>query len=256
MKTLEMLNKIHSRIKKHPDYDKEMRKYYQLEMVKERYEKVTDEYFPGQSSIPQEERGQYYDLVYKYVNRPILCMELMKSLLTEEDRKDSCQKCMDIFMKSISVLKEQLLKYKDMNRVCFAHSIFCRLDIPYTNLREYDSSEFLLKLFDVQVRKMKNMKRQDIRQGLSEYYYPQINSLDAKVFDEDERLPAAIILEAYEEHNMSGMKNARYFSAVVANELQEIVDDDTIAEIVKKLISHDHICGEIDGKYHFLLRDW
>ena len=79
------------------------------------------------------------------------------------------------------------------------------------------------------------------------------NSLDANVFAEDEILPAAIIVDAYLNNDMQGMKNARYFSTVVANELDELVDDSAIAEIVRKLISHDHINGEIDGKYHFLL---
>ena len=43
------------------------------------------------------------------------------------------------------------------------------------------------------------------------------NSLDANVFAEDEILPAAIIVDAYLNNDMQGMKNARYFSTVVAN---------------------------------------
>ena len=42
---------------------------------------------------------------------------------------------------------------------------------------------------------------------------------------------------------------------LTADENLYIVDDDTTAEIVRKMISHNHINGEIDGKYHFLLRD-
>ena len=255
MKTLEELNKIYNRIVKHPDYNKAMRSYYKAEMVKDRYLKATDEYYPGKSSVPREDRDIYYDLIKIYTNRSVFCIELMKSLLTEEERKEHCHTCMDIFRRSIYLLKEQLLKYKGFDRVRFAHDIFCRLEIPYANLMEYDTDGFLGKLLVVQIRKMNNMRRQHIHEGLRDYFYGVINSLDAKVFSEDEVLPAAIILEAYQENSMKGIKNARYFSTVVASELGEIVDDDTTAEIVRKLISQNHINAEIDGKYHFLIRD-
>ena len=255
MKIRERLNNINNRIVKHPDYDKVMKKYFQAEMVNERYAKASNEYYPGESSVPREERDIYYNLIKGCSNRSIFFVECMKSLLTEEERKDDCQICINIFRKSIRILKNQLLTYKGFDRVCFAHGIFCYLEIPYANLMEYDPDGFLGKLLAVQVKKMKNMKRQDVQEALREYFYGAISKLDSKVFAEDEILPAAIILDAYQNNDMKGMKNARYFSTVVANELKEIIDDNTTAEIVRKLISHDHINGDIDGKYHFLLRD-
>lgn len=255
MKTREILNKINNRIVKHPDYDKAMRSYYQAEMVNDRYARATNEYYPGKSSVPWEERDKYYNLIKGCSNRSIFYFECMNSLLTEEERKDDCHTCIKIFRKSIGILKKQLLIYNGFDRVAVAHGVFCRFEIPYANLMEYDPDGFLGKLLAVQIKKMRNMKTQEIQDGLREYYYGAISRLDSKVFAEDEILPAAIILDAYEEHGMKGMKNARYFSTVVANELEEIVDDDTIAEIVRKLISQDHINGDIDGKYHFLLRD-
>ena len=255
MKTREILNKINNRIVKHPGYNKAMRNYYQIEMVNDRYARATDEYYPGDSSILREERDKCYNLIKIFTNRSIFCIELMKSLLTEQERKDDCHTCINIFRKSIRILKRQLLIYKGFDRIGVAHGVFCRLEIPYANLKEYDPDGFLGKLLTVQIKKMRDMKRQEVQNGLREYYYGAISRLDSKVFAEDEILPAAIILDAYEEHGMKGMKNARYFSTVVANELKEIVDDNTIAEIVRKLISHDHINGEIDGKYHFLLHN-
>ena len=253
MKTLEALNEINSRVVKHPDYEKVMRSYCQIEMVKDHYIRASYEYYPGQSSVPREERDKYYALIRRIANKSIFYIECMKSLLNEEERRADCQTCMDIFSKAINILKKQLLTYKDLDRICFTHDIFCRLEIPYANLKEYDLNGFLGDLLDVHIKKMNNMRRQEIYDGLLEYYHGIINRLDTTVFSEDEFLPAAIILEAYENNDMRGMKNARYFSTIVANELGEIVDDNTIAEIVKKLISQDHINGQVDGKYHFLL---
>lgn len=255
MKTHEILNKISNRIAKHPDYDKAMKSYYQAEMVNDRYARATDEYYPGESSVPREESDKYYNLIKASSNRSVFYFECMKTLLSEEERKDDCQACLDIFRKSTIILKKQLLTYEGFDRIRFAHDIFCFMEIPYANLKEYDSDGFLGKLLAVQVKKMRNMKRQQVQDGLREYFYGAISKLDPTVFTDDEILPAAIILDAYQEHGMKGMKNARYFSAVVANELGEIIDDDTTAEIVKKLISHEHINGDIDGKYHFLIRD-
>jgi hypothetical protein len=253
MKECEDLKIIYNRIIKHPDYDREMKNYYQKALVNDYYARATDRYYPGQSSVPREERDIYYKTITRYSNMPVFCIELMKSLLTEEERKNDHQTCIKLLRRSIDILKEQLSTCKGMDRICFAHDIFCRLKIPYANLKEYDPDGFLDKLLAVQIKKMKNMKKQQIRDGLREYYYRVINRLDANVFAEDEILPAAIILDAYFNNDMQGMKNARYFSTVVANELDELVDDSAIAEIVRKLISHDHINGEIDGKYHFLL---
>jgi hypothetical protein len=255
MKAHEVLNRIHNKLVKHPDYKKAMISYYQIEMVNERYAKATDEYYPGESSVSREGSRTYYHLIKGCSNRSIFYFECMKTLLTEEERKDDCQICLNIFRKSIKVLKDQMLEYKGFDRVRFAHDIFCFMEIPYANLKEYDPDGFLGKLLSVQVKKMRNMKRQQVHEGLREYFYGAISKLDPTVFSDDEILPAAIILDAYQEHGMKGMKNARYFSAVVANELGEIIDDDTTAEIVKKLITHEHINGDIDGKYHFLIRD-
>jgi hypothetical protein len=255
MKTHEILNNISNRITKHPDYKKAMLSYYQIEMVNDRYARATDEYYPGKSSVGREEHDKYYNLIKGSSNRSIFYIELMKSLLTEAERKDDYQACIDIFRKSIILLKKQLSIYEGFDRIRFAHDIFCFMEIPYANLNEYDPEEFLSKIFGVHVKKMKNMKRQQVQNGLREYFYGAISKLDPKVFSDDEMLPAAIILDAYQNNDMKGMKNARYFSTVVANELGEIIGDDTTAEIVRKLISHDHINGEIDGKYHFLIRD-
>ena len=248
-----VLSNIYSRIAKHPDYDREMKSYYQAEMVNDYYTRAIDGYCPGASSVPREERDIYYRLISTFSNRSVFCIELMKSLSTNEERKDDHLTCIKLFRKSIDVLKKQLSTYKDLDRTRFAHDIFCRLKIPYANLKEYDPDGFIDKLLAVQIKKMKNLKKQQKQDGLREYYYRVINSLDANVFTEDELLPAAIIVDAYLNKDMQGMKNARYFSAVVVNELEELVDDSSIAEIVRKLISHDYINGEIDGKYHFLL---
>ncbi len=255
MKTHEILNKISKRITKHPDYKNTLISYHKAEMVNNRYAVATDSYFPGESSVSREERNIYYNLIKGCSNRSVFYFECMKTLLTEEERKDDCQACLDIFRKSIRILKKQLFTYEGFDRTRFAHDILCFMEIPHANLKEYDPDGFLSKLFDLQVRKMRNMKRQEVQDGLREYYYGAINKLDSKIFSENEILPAAIILDAYQEHSMGGMKNARYFSTVVANELEEIVDDNVIAEIVRKLISQDHINGEIDGKYHFLIHD-
>jgi hypothetical protein len=253
MNNCEALSTIYSRIVKHPDYDREMKNYYQKEMVNDYYTKAIDEYYPGASSVPREELEVYYRLIRSFSFRSVFCIELMKSLLTEAERKDDTQTCIKLFRKSIDALKKQLSTYKDLDRTRFAHDIFCRLKIPYANLKEYDPDGFLDNLLAVQIKKMKNMKKQQKQDGLREYYYRAINSLDSNVFAEDEVLPAAIILDAYINNDMQGMKNARYFSTIVANELEEVVDNSRIAEIVRKLISHDYINGEIDGKYYFLL---
>ena len=253
MNDCEVFENIYSRTKKHPDYNKEKESYYQEEMVNDHYIRATDEYYPGKSSIPREELDLYYRMINCYCNKSVFCIELMKSLLTEEERENDHQTCITLFRKSIDLLKKQLLTYKGMDRISFAHDIFCRLRIPYANLMEYDPDGFLDKLLAVQVKKIKNLKRQEKQDGLREYYYRSINKLDSNVFTEDEILPAAIILDAYVNNDMQGMKNAQYFCTVVANELGEIVDRNTIAEIVKKLISHGHINGEIDGDYRFLL---
>jgi hypothetical protein len=255
MKTHEVLNHINNKLVKHPDYKKAMISYYQIEMVNDRYARATDEYYPGKSSVSREESDTYYNLIKGSSNRSIFYIELMKSLLTEAERKDDCQTCTNIFRESIRTLKKQMLEYKGFDRVRFAHDIFCFMEIPYANIEEYDPDGFLSKLLAVQVKKMKNMKRQDVQEGLREYFCGAISKLDSKVFAENEILPAAIILDAYQNNDMKGMKNARYFSAVVSNELGEIIDDNTTAEIVRKLITHEHINGEIDGKYHFLIRD-
>jgi hypothetical protein len=255
MKTLERLNKIGSRIKKHPDYKNTLISYHQAVMINERYAIATDKYYPGESSVSREERDTYYHLIKGGSNISIFYFECMKTLLTEEERKDDCQDCLDIFRKIIRILKKQLLTYEGFDRVRFAHDILCFMEIPHANLKEYDPDGFLNKLFDLQVRKMKNMKRQGVHEGLSDYFYTEISKLDPNVFSDAEILPAAIILEAYQNNDMKGMKNARYFSAVASNELGEIIDDDTTAEIVRKLITHGHIKGEVDGKYHFLIRD-
>jgi hypothetical protein len=254
MEIIKRMNEVKKKVLKHPGYTDAKKSYCQIEMLSDRYKKSIGAYCPGSSTVPREELDEYYELIGVYSNPSILCLELMKPLLVIYEKEEN-QVCLDVFRKSISILKEQLFKYKGLNRICFAHSVLCRLDIPYANLTKYDPDGFLSKLLTVQTKKIRNMKRQEKLDGLKSYYGQQINMLDPKVFSEEERLPAAIILEAYIENDMSGMKNARYFTTIVASELKEIVDDDTIAEIVKKLISHDHICGEIDGKYHFLLRD-
>ena len=253
MREAEDLKIINNKIVSHPDYDREKKSYSQAEMVDDYYARAIDGYYPGESSIPREERNTYYRLITCYSNMPVFCIELMKSLSTDEDRTDDCQVCINIFRKSMNALKKKFMTCNSSDRTRFAHDIFCRLKIPYANLKEYDPDGFLDKLLAVQIKKMKNMRKQQIQDGLREYYYRVINRLDANVFAEDEILPAAIILEAYFNNDMQGMKNARYFSTVVANELDEVVDNNMIAEIVRKLISHDYIKGEIDGKYHFLL---
>lgn len=219
MKTREVFRHVNNRITKHPDYDKVMREYFQTEMVNERYERATDQYYPGELSVFREERDKYYGLIKGCSNRSIFYFECMKSLLTEEERRDDCQACLDIFRKSIFLLKKQLSIYEGFDRVRFDHDIFCFMEIPYANLKEYDPDGFLDKLLVVQVKKMKNMKRQQVQDGLREYFYGAISSLDPKVFSDADMLPAAIILDAYQNNDMKGMKNARYFSTVVANEL-------------------------------------
>jgi hypothetical protein len=253
MKEAEDLKIINNKIVSHPDYDREKKRYSQAEMVDDYYARATDEYYPGESSIPRKERDAYYKMITCYSNMPVFCIELMKSLSTDEDRTDDCQVCINIFRKSMNALKKKFMTCSSSDRTRFAHDIFCRLKIPYANLKEYDPDGFLDKLLVVQIKKIKNIKKQQLQDGLRECYYRTINRLDSNVFTEDEILPAAIILDAYVNNDMQGMKNARYFSTVVANEIGEIVDDSTIAEIVRKLISHDYINGELDGKYHFLL---
>ena len=112
METLEKLKQINGKIVKHPNYKTAMKKYYQAEMVNDRYARATDKYYPGESSVPREERDVYYDLIRGFTNRLIFYTECIKSLLTEEERKDDCQTCINIFRKSIDILKKQLLSYK------------------------------------------------------------------------------------------------------------------------------------------------